>query len=175
LALLSAGRKISTDPDQAPLISKFCARGSGFDPRLIRASGRSRPHRVVEVVMNEELRNALATAVQILKDLPEEFQPTSNIEDMEEILAGRSSGRDGYIMTEAVATALAWHTYRAIRHPLNPALAESPADQDTCVSLYNVRISEFADLLTAALLLGPKSIGALLVGACGRIARVQDQ
>jgi hypothetical protein len=86
-------------------------------------------------MMNEELRNALATAVQILKDLPEEFQPKSNIEDMEEILAGRSSGRDGYIMMEAVAIALAWHTHRAIQHPLNPALAENPADQDTYASL----------------------------------------
>jgi hypothetical protein len=64
--------------------------------------------------MGESRLRALGIAVQILEELPDELRPDSNIADMREMLAGNSTGRDGLILTQAVATALAFRAVNAM-------------------------------------------------------------
>jgi hypothetical protein len=47
--------------------------------------------------LNNDLRRALGLAVQILEDMPEWLRPHSNMEAMRSLLAGNSTGRDGFI------------------------------------------------------------------------------
>jgi hypothetical protein len=63
----------------------------------------------------------LGLAIQILEDLPNEFRPLSDIEDMRavlDVMEERSSScdREGCII-DAVATVLAWRTLDAISRP----------------------------------------------------------
>jgi hypothetical protein len=117
-------------------------------------------------MMDDDLRRVCGLALQILEDLPDKLRPESNIEDMREIVAGNSSGRDDYIVQEAVALALAWRTRDAIARPLNPE------DPDAFAARYNDRRAEFGSLFAALSMFEPNSVAVLYVEACNRIARV---
>ncbi len=69
-------------------------------------------------VNQEDVHRMLGLTVQILEDLPEWLQRRSNMDDMRAILAGDNTGRDGLIITQAVATALAYRTQHAMAHAL---------------------------------------------------------
>lgn len=86
----------------------------------------------------DEVRRTLGLALQILEEFPEKLRPYSNIEDMQGLLAGQSSGRDGLIITEAIATALISRTQQIIN---NPPL--NPEDRELFTQVMNERLTEF--------------------------------
>jgi hypothetical protein len=73
----------------------------------------------MDIHINDNIRRALGLAEQILQELPTRRRPDSNIQDMRGLLDGRSSGRDDYIICEAIATALAWRKQDVIANPPN--------------------------------------------------------
>ena len=92
--------------------------------------------------MPDTMRRALGLALQILEDMPPEYRPESDIEDMRHLLDGQSSGRDGYITAKAVATALAYRAAHAVARPIN-------WESDIAEVAVNNRIREFASLFKA--------------------------
>ena len=69
------------------------------------------------IELDDNVRRALGLAVQILQDMPEWLQPGSNMDDMRDLLAGQSSGRDGLIIAEALAITLCWRTIELVEAP----------------------------------------------------------
>jgi hypothetical protein len=65
--------------------------------------------------MDESMLRALGIAIQILGEMPDHLRPESDISEMREIMAGKSTGRDFFIVTQAVATALAYRAMNAMR------------------------------------------------------------
>src|SRR5215471_13474564 len=94
---------------------------------------------------NAILHRALGLAIQILEELPDDLRPRSNIEDMKALLAGQSTGRDGLIQTEAVATALAHLSQRALG--VSPYLDRDRVDN--AVAGLNNRTHDFRAVFTS--------------------------
>jgi hypothetical protein len=65
----------------------------------------------------EDINRMLGLAVQILEEMPEGLRPKINTKDIQAILAGDDTGRNGLIITEAAAAALVFRTQYAIDHP----------------------------------------------------------
>ena len=53
--------------------------------------------------LDHNVRRVLGLAIQILEDAPGNLRPLSNIDDMRDLLKGETTGRDGLIVTHAVA------------------------------------------------------------------------
>lgn len=108
-----------------------------------------------------DVRRALGLAVQILEELPDHLRPKSNIEDMRGLLEGQSSGRDGVIVVEAIATALAWRTQQMIANP--------PRFDDTelGVQVHNNRLSELTALFELVRQADARTFAIYFVQACG--------
>jgi hypothetical protein len=112
----------------------------------------------------ENIRRALGLAVAILEDMPERLQPRSNMEDMRELLAGGSTGRDGLIAAQAIATALAFRTWNAMttKHDYESEAA--------WVGVDNLR-KEFRGLFVVAAMVDPGTFAMWYTEACGRFAQ----
>jgi hypothetical protein len=113
--------------------------------------------------MDENLRRALGLAVQILDEMPTEFRPANNIKEMRGILAGRSSGRDDILLTQAVATALAFRAVSAMR-------AKRDLSRPSGLSGLDYRLKEFGDLFEMAARCSPSMLGMYFDQACGKLA-----
>jgi hypothetical protein len=111
----------------------------------------------------DTMRRALALAVQILEELPDHLRPESNIEDMRDFSDGETTGRDGFIMAEALATALAFRAFTAMT-------TKTPNDTDAMVASINSREREFASLFTLVRHVNPELLAMLFTQACRRIA-----
>jgi hypothetical protein len=111
--------------------------------------------------IDEAVRQALFAAIPILEKLPDAYRPRSNIENMREVLAGRSSGRDGYIITEALATALAYRTSIIVDEPVEPPV---------CAEAFTHRLHEFCDLFTVVARIDPWTFAVCFSQACDRMA-----
>jgi hypothetical protein len=123
------------------------------------------------MTLDETLRKALFLAVPILEKMPDTYRPDSNIEDMREILAGRSTGRDGLIIMQALAMALAYRTSTACNEPMKFAdgddfISEAPA--------LNRRLHEFSDLFAAVAKADPWSFAVYFSQACDQIAAARQ-
>ena len=114
--------------------------------------------------LSEDVRRALGLAMQILEDRPDELRPHSNISDMKQLLSGQSSGRDGIIITEALATALAFLTLRAITDPANPHLR---------IDVFNARLHEFEALFKLVGRVDAWTFAVRYVYACERLGEPQ--
>jgi len=112
------------------------------------------------------MRRALGLAVQILEDMPEWLRPESNMRDIRRILAGESTGRDSFIMAEAIAIAIAWRTVSIVESP--PVTVENA---DVNVS----RLHEFRDLFAAAWCVDSWSVAISYAGMCDRLARARAE
>lgn len=106
--------------------------------------------------LNNELRRALGLAVQLLADLPEWLRPESDMDDMRMLLAGGSTGRDGYIIAQALATALVYRTRTGWPCP---------------EAAYGTRMAELTALLAATRHVDPQLLAISWHAACERQAR----
>lgn len=110
----------------------------------------------------EPIAHALGIAIQILEELPDDLRPDLNIDDMREILAGNTTGRDGYIIRQAIATALAFRASNAMTiKRQNAARAMSGAEN---------RWREFGALFELASQCDPSALGLEFDEACGKVA-----
>ena len=100
-----------------------------------------------QVTLTDDARFALGLALKILDELPENIRPISSMADMRSLLDGQSSGRDGLIVAQAVALALAHLTQQTIAD--TPILTYSPDDSEPWLRLCNERLNEFAMLFGA--------------------------
>lgn len=82
---------------------------------------------------------------------------------MYDLLAGETTGREGPIMVEALATALAFRAFTAMT-------AKTHDDADTMVAALSNRGREFASLFALARHANPELLGMLFTQACRRIA-----
>jgi hypothetical protein len=112
----------------------------------------------------EAMRKALGLAVSILEDLPANLRPASNMKDMRDLIAGKSTGRDGLIVMEAVSTALAFRTFNAVTHPIDTK------DPDAMATRINSQMHEFGTLFELAAKFDPLTIGVYYREACSRLA-----
>jgi hypothetical protein len=110
----------------------------------------------------DDVRRALGLALQVLEEQPKWLQPKSNMSDMRKLLNGQDTGRDGLILTEAIAVALAMRTLHILAHP---------AGQD---GLSN-RLDEFRSLFTVVQQCDPWTFAVQFVGACDRFARAEAE
>jgi hypothetical protein len=93
----------------------------------------------------ETLRRALGLAAQILEELPDHLRPRSNIEDMRRILDRVSTGRDSYIIAQAIATALAFRALNANSLPF-----DFESDSERAIARLDGRMQDFRTLFEAA-------------------------
>jgi hypothetical protein len=114
---------------------------------------------------NAVLRRALGLAIQRLEELPDDLRPRSNIDDMKALLAGQSTGRDGLIQTEAVATALAHLSQRALS--VSPYLDRDRVDN--AVAGLNNRMHDFRALFDLAKRCDAETLAIKFVEACSRL------
>jgi hypothetical protein len=119
--------------------------------------------------MGESQLRALAIAVQVLEELPDELRPDSNIDDMREMLAGKSTGRDWLILTQAVATALAFRAMNAMR------VRRDFSNPDHAVAGLNNRMQEFSALFELAMQCNAPLLGLYFDQACGNLAAAAEQ
>lgn len=110
----------------------------------------------------ETMRRALGLAVQILEEMPEELRPVSNIADMRRMMNGESTGRDGPIQMEAIATALAFRTRTA--HDAGAFIN----GEGGFIGLQN-RMNEFRDLFALIQLCDPWTLAVKYAEVCGRL------
>jgi hypothetical protein len=116
------------------------------------------------IELNNDIRRALGLAVQILEDMPEWLQPLSNMDDMRDLLARESTSRDGAILTEAAATALAWRTLEIVEAPpLEAANAE----------VHIRRVEEFKALFALVKRIDASHFALRYVEMCDRLARLK--
>jgi hypothetical protein len=109
------------------------------------------------------MRCALALAIQILEELPDYLHPDSNIEDMRDLLAGVTTERDGFVVAEAVATALAFRAFTA-------TTTKTTDDADAMTAASASRELEFAALFMLARHVSLTRLAFLFEQACRRIA-----
>jgi hypothetical protein len=114
---------------------------------------------------NAVLRRALGLAIQILEELPDDLRPRSNLDDMKAMLGGRSTGRDGLIQTEAVATALAHLSQRALG--VSPYLDRDRVDN--AIAGLNNRMHDFRAIFDLAKRCDAGTLALKSVKACSRL------
>jgi hypothetical protein len=101
--------------------------------------------------IDETLLRALGLAVQILEELPDHLRPESNIADIQRILSGESSGGDGFIIAQAIATAIAFRALGANGSPLDFSDPErATARLNDRMQEFRSRMQEFSTLFEAA-------------------------
>jgi hypothetical protein len=114
--------------------------------------------------MGESRLRALAIAVQVLEELPDELRPDSNIDDMREMLAGKSTGRDWLILTQAVATALAFRAMNAMR------VSRDYSNPEHALAGLNNRNQEFSALFELVGQCNAPLLSLYFDQACGNLA-----
>ncbi len=107
---------------------------------------------------------ALAIAVQVLEELPDELRPDINIDDIREILASKSTGRDWLILTQAVAMALALCALYSMR------VSRDLSNLEHAVAGFTNRIHEFSALFELASQCNAALLGLCFDQACGSLA-----
>ena len=113
--------------------------------------------------MDENSRRALGLAIQILDEMPIELRTESDINDMREILKGGSTHRDDLLLTQAVATALAFRAVSAMQ-------AERDLSRVAARSGLNNRLQEFGDLFEVAARCDASMLALYFDQACGKLA-----
>jgi hypothetical protein len=121
------------------------------------------------ITLPENVRSALGLALQILEKLPEKQRPESNMDDMRGLLAGQSSGRDGLIVSEAIALALAYQTQRAIIDPPLLGWIEDGDDRELRTKIVNTRMREIAILFELVRQIDARSFPSDYMQACMRV------
>jgi hypothetical protein len=119
--------------------------------------------------MGESQFRALSIAVQILEELPDELRPDSNIDDMREMLAGKPTSRDGLILTQAVATALAFRAVNAM------SVRRDYSNPEHALSSLNNRNQEFSALFELARHCDAPLLGLYFDQACGGLSAAGEQ
>jgi hypothetical protein len=114
------------------------------------------------IELDNDTRRALGLAVQILEDSPDWLQPKSNVDYMRKLLAGKSSGRDGPIIAEAVAVALAHRTVEIV-------------EGSNSIEAYISRIHEFVALFALAQRVDAGLLAISYVEMCERIALSREE
>jgi hypothetical protein len=112
----------------------------------------------------ENIRRALGLASQILEDMPEQLRPESDIEDMRQLLASEGTGdtgRDGLLICQAIATALAWRTRQWPK--FNPQYPE----------LINERWGELTSLFEVVRQIDARTFALTYSEACNRFANAE--
>jgi hypothetical protein len=126
-------------------------------------------------INRDDIRRCLGLAVQILDDLPRWLRPASNMNDMRAILNGEDSGRDGQIIVQAVATALAWRSQQAITDVIGAGLsATAPEDRQrvyTAFARLDNRMQEFSALFKLVQLCDARTFAVYYNETCDRMAR----
>lgn len=117
------------------------------------------------------LRRALGLTIQILEELPNDLRPRSNIEHMKALLAGQSTDRDGAIQTEAVATALAHLSQRALG--VSPYLDRGRLDN--AVAGLNNRGHDFRAIFDLAKRCDAGALAIMFVTACSRLGAIRAE
>jgi hypothetical protein len=110
---------------------------------------------------DETLWRALGLAVQILEELADDLRPEDDIADMRRMLNGESTGRDEWVVTQAVATALAFRAISASRLPVASANL-------------NNRIQEFRALFEAAARCNAWALGASFTTALDKLGATYE-
>lgn len=118
------------------------------------------------IELDNNVRRALGLAVQVLEDLPEWLRPESNMDDMRDLLAGKSSGRDGVIVTEAIAIALAWRTRE---------VTESKPHDASNADVHIRRIDEFMGMFALAQHIDAHHFALSYLAMCDRLARSRQE
>jgi hypothetical protein len=113
------------------------------------------------IELDNDMRRAVGLAVQILEDVPEWLRPESNMSDMRDLLAGETTGRDGPILVEAVAVALAHRTIEIVSGSKSPAA-------------FSNRIDEFTALFRLVRRADARLFAVRYVEMCDRLARRED-
>ncbi len=119
--------------------------------------------------MGESRFRALGIAVQILEGFPDELRPDSNIADMREMLAGKSTGRDGLILTQAIATALAFRAVNAM------SVRRDYSNPEHALVGLNRRNEEFSALFELAGQCDAPLLGLYFDQACGGLSAAGEQ
>jgi hypothetical protein len=119
--------------------------------------------------ISESRLRALAIAVQVLEELPDELRPDSNIDDMREMLAGKSTGRDWLILSQAVATALAFRAANAM------SVRRDFSDPEHAVAGLTNRNQEFSALFELAGRCNAPLLALYFDQACGNLAAAGEQ
>ena len=120
--------------------------------------------------MDEKLRRVLGLVIQILAEMRKGLRPESNIREMRQLLAGGTSGRDDWVVTEAVATALA---HRALDSLSLKRDFSSPEAREAYSVGFQNRRSEFRDLFELARRCEPSTLALHFEQACLRFATVE--
>lgn len=118
------------------------------------------------IELDNDMRRALGLAVQALEDMPNWLRPESNMDDMRGLLDGKSSGRDGIILAQAVAIALCHRTL---------AIIETPPSTAANSEVHSRRFEEFRDLFAIAKRIDPFLFAVDYVGMCDRLARSRKE
>jgi hypothetical protein len=121
--------------------------------------------------MDETVLRALGLAIQIIEEMPEQHRQNSNMDDMRDILGGGSTGRDGYLIVQALTLALAW---RASTVPPSKTFADMEEAESALVGLKN-RWREFKDLFAALANADPNTAGLLFDQACQQVNRLATE
>jgi hypothetical protein len=143
----NAGREPGTfDPQLLRAIKaqgKLLRRGGPLWGHLLRTARRliilSRPAN--EPLRVNEIRSTLKSGLQTLGEIPEEYRPEFNIEDMRSILAGRAPDRDDCNhIVETVATAFVWRQLQghAEYGELLKFFASMPGEVQRSLSLWEI-------------------------------------
>jgi hypothetical protein len=121
--------------------------------------------------MVETARRALGLAIQIIEEMPEQHRESSNMDDMRHILTGGSTGRDDYLIVQALTLALAW---RASTVPPSKNFADMKETESALVGFKN-RWREFEDLFSALAQANPNMVGLLFGQACQQVNRLTTE
>jgi hypothetical protein len=119
------------------------------------------------------LLRALGPVAHILEELPDHLRPESNIAAIRRILSGESTGGDGFIIAQAIATALAFRALSANRLQLDFS------DPERATGRLNDRMQEFRDqarefgtLFEAAALCDPWALATHFASALENLRRL---
>ena len=119
----------------------------------------------------EATRSAVGLAITILEDLPEDYRPVSNIEHMRGILNGETSGRDEYVLIEALSTVLAFRAATAMSATVCPDSSEARAA--SVVGMSN-RMNEFTALFESLAHYSPSTVAYCFEHACNRLGAMAN-
>jgi hypothetical protein len=119
--------------------------------------------------MDETVLRALGLAIQIIDEMPEHHRQHSNMDDMRVILGGGSTGRDDYLIVQALTLALAW------RASTVPPSKNSAEEAESALVGFKNRWREFEDLFAALAKANSNMVGLLFGRACQQVNRLTTE
>jgi hypothetical protein len=127
--------------------------------------------------MDVVVERALGLAIQILEELPDEARPGSDIADMRRMLEGRDSGRDNYIIIEALTTVLALRASEAMTNPIQmtAGLSSNESKVEAITVGMTNRMNELADLFDGLSKFNGSAVGLHFLEACKNVRILNRQ